>query len=108
MNASAEKCTPVIDRFTVAPIEPIESNTCVSPEFIRLPKSGEKCPHCGLARSTLNNLILPCAENDFKPSVKSHLLRQRGRIRGIRLIDYASLCSFIRSHPYSECGTEAA
>jgi len=67
------------------------------PEFIRLPKSGTPCPHCGLSRSTLNSCILPSAANGYKPPVHSHVLRQPGRLRGIRLIDFESLCAYIRS-----------
>ena len=68
-----------------------------SPEFIRLPK--QRCPFTGLSRSTINRLILPNEENGNQPPVRSHVLRKRGRGKGVRLIDYASLVSFLRSQP---------
>lgn len=68
-----------------------------TPEFLRLPKTGERCPHTGLCRSTLNGLILPSPGNGHKPPVKSHCLRQRGQARGIRLIDTRSLMDYLRS-----------
>ncbi len=76
-------------RVTVAPIEP---------EFLRLPKSSELCPYTGMARSALNELILPTPRNDFKPPVRSFVIRQRGAKTGIRLIDYKSLRGFILQH----------
>ena len=68
----------------------------IRPEFIRLPKAGTACPFTSLSRSTLNTYILPSKENGFKPPVKSYVLRQPGRLKGIRLIDFESLCFFIR------------
>src|SRR5262245_48677427 len=76
----------------IAPV----STVPIRPEFIRLPKTGTVCPHSGLSRSTLNSLILGCAANGYKPPVRSHVLRQHGRLKGIRLIDFESLCSYIR------------
>lgn len=64
-------------------------------EWIRLPKKG-RCPYSGLTRSTLNNLILPCEINGFKPPVRSVSLRKRTQVRGTRLIHYGSLMSYIR------------
>jgi len=66
------------------------------PEFVRLPKPGLQEPYCGLARSKLNELILPTAANKFKPPVKSICLRQRGAKRGIRLIVFDSLMTYLR------------
>jgi hypothetical protein len=71
----------------------------IDPEFIRLPKAGDRCPITGLSRSALNQLILACPANDFKPPVKSFVLRQRGARTGIRLIDHKSLVDHIRAHP---------
>ena len=51
-------------------------------EFLRLPKPGTLDPIYGLCRSTWNNLILPCAANNFKPPIKSVALRKMG----VRLI----------------------
>ena len=86
-----------VDRLFRAPVATSAAEAQVRPEFIRLPKAGTRCPYCSLSRSTLNSYILPCEENGFKPPVKSHVLRQRGKLRGIRVIDFESLCSYIRS-----------
>jgi len=64
------------------------------PEFIRLPKGG-LCPYTGLSRSKLNQLILPCEQNDWKPPVKSVCLRQRGAVKGTRLILLESLLDYL-------------
>ena len=66
------------------------------PEFIRLPKGG-LCPYTGLSRSKLNQLILPCEQNDWKPPVKSVCLRQRGAVKGTRLILLESLLDVLDS-----------
>ncbi len=62
-----------------------------NPEFIRLPKTGERCPHTGLSRTELNCLILPNAKNGHRPPVASVCLRKRGAQRGTRLIIFDSL-----------------
>ena len=65
------------------------------PDWIRLPRAGEKCPYSNLSRSTLNNLILPCKANKNVPPVKSAVVRQKGATRGVRLIHRASLMAYI-------------
>ena len=72
------------------------------PEFIRLPKKG-KCKWTGLSRSKLNQLILPCSQNEFKPPVKSVCLRQRGATKGTRLIVLDSLLNYLYSQLEEEC-----
>jgi hypothetical protein len=69
----------------------------IVPEFIRLPKPGQLCPWTGLSRSKMNELILPCAANDWKPPVKSVSLRKKGSLRGTRLIVYESLVSYLKN-----------
>ena len=81
--------------FIRALIEAVRELTSVKPEFIRLPKSGTRCPHTGLSRSKMNQLVLPCKENDFKPPVESKVLRNRGTIRGTRLIVFDSLMEYL-------------
>jgi len=66
-------------------------------EFIRLPKSGSKCPYTGLSRTSLNWLILPNSDNGFNAPVRSVVFRKQGRSRGIRLIDFDSLCKYLNS-----------
>ena len=85
-----------MERFIHAPIQQVEASTSVKPEFVRLPKSGTRCPYTGLSRSKLNQLVLPCKENDFKPPVESKVLRSRGTIRGTRLIVFDSLINYLR------------
>ena len=84
-----------MDTYTHAPIQAASALTTVKPEFIRLPKSGTRCPHTGLSRSKMNQLVLPCKENDYKPPVESKVLRNRGTIRGTRLIVFDSLMSYL-------------
>jgi hypothetical protein len=72
-------------------------NTTDRPEWIRLPKSGERCALTGLSRSALNELILPSPANNYDPPVKSVSLRKPGQIRGIRLIHAASLSVYLES-----------
>lgn len=68
------------------------------PEFLRLPKSGQRDPLTGLSRSALNALILPTKENSRRPPVKSVVLKSRKSAdRGTRLIDVASLLEYLNS-----------
>ena len=85
---------------TVAPITipPRVVTAPMEPEFRRLPKPGQLDPLTGLARSALNALILPTPQNDFKPPVRSFVLRQKGARTGIRLISWPSLKSYILAH----------
>jgi hypothetical protein len=66
------------------------------PEFLRLPRTGTRCPITGLSRSHLNSLILPCEQNGHKPPVKSVSLRRRGALRGVRLIATHALLEYLR------------
>ena len=63
------------------------------PLYIRLPKPKELCPHTGLSRSALNQLILECPENNWDPPVASLNLVKPGKARGVRLIKWRSLSS---------------
>jgi len=76
------------------------------PEWIRLPKPSTLCPYTGLTRSKMNELILPCRANDFRPPVRSVVLRQRGKVKGVRLVNFDSLIGYIRQQETE--GTEAA
>lgn len=82
--------------MTIAPIN-ASSFFLHRPEFIRLPKSPALCPFSGLTRSKMNELVLPCAANDFRPPVKSISLRKRGQTKAVRLVVYDSLMSHLRS-----------
>jgi len=67
------------------------------PEWIRLPRPGERDRLTGLSRSTLCELAVPGAANDFKPPVKSILIKKRNAQRGIRLINFDSLIEYLRN-----------
>jgi hypothetical protein len=85
---------------TTKPLEvpPRVTTPLTRPEFLRLPSPGELCPHTGMSRSALNELILPTPRNGNKPPVKSFCLRQKGAKTGIRLVSYDSLTGYIRAH----------
>lgn len=65
------------------------------PEWLRLPAPGRRCPYTGLSRTTLNELILGNEKNERRPPVRSVMMKKRGALRGIRLIDYDSLMQFL-------------
>ncbi len=76
------------------------STSIIRPEWLRLPKSGQRCPISGFSRSALNAAILPNKANGYKPlvlsrSVKSHKLASRGQ----RLVNVASLLAYIEAQP---------
>lgn len=70
----------------------------IPPEFIRLPKPGARCPHTGLSRTTLFQLIVPSKANDFRPPVRS-IYRKASKYatRGLRLVNYRSLIDHLHS-----------
>ena len=83
-------------------MESSETNPADDPEhvpgeplYIRLPPQGQKCPHSGLTRSKLNELILPTPRNNFRPLVKSLNSCPPGKERGVRLIIWASLKAYL-------------
>jgi hypothetical protein len=81
------------------PVPPLPARaTTVYPETIRLPKTGTTCPWTGLSRSAMNQLVLPCRQNNFRPPVRSYCLRQRGSKTGIRLVSFDSLINYILQH----------
>jgi len=65
------------------------------PDYIRLPKPGQRCPKTGMTRSALNGLILPNARNNYQPPVESRSLRRRGDGKGTRLIVWHSLKEYL-------------
>lgn len=74
----------------------LEQTEIARPEYLRLPRPGARCSLTGLSRSTLCELAVPCLANEFKPPVKSLVIKKRGAIRGIRLINYDSLLDHLR------------
>jgi hypothetical protein len=73
------------------------SEASTRPIFIRLPRAKTRCSYTGLSRTSLNELVVPCAANDFAPPVRSYVKKKRGAARGIRLVDLGSLLSYLRS-----------
>lgn len=72
----------------------------VRPEWLQLPKSGQRCPISGLSRSALNTVILPNKGNGYKPQVLSRSIKSHKHAsRGVRLVNVASLLEFIESQP---------
>ena len=90
----------MVKHFTIGSPETVPVN--IKPEFVRLPKVGTLCPHTGLTRAKMNELVLPCEANQFKPPVHSVSLRRPGQLKGVRLVDYASLIAYLRSFAIPE------
>ena len=65
--------------------------TSPRPEFIRIPRGKELCPHTGFTRTGLYRLTVPCKANNFKPAVPAKCLRKSGNLRGIWLIPFEPL-----------------
>ena len=83
--------------YTTDPLA-IAVQTQVAPEYMRLPKAGERDPLFGLSRTVLNELVLPCKRNQGRPPVRSVVLRRRGARTGLRLIDLDSLRGYLGQH----------
>jgi hypothetical protein len=80
----------------------------VWPEYVRLPPPGELDPLFGLTRSYLNLLILPSKENDFRPPVRSSVLRQPNAKTGVRLVNVASLRAYVKNQTASRARRRAS
>ncbi len=74
----------------------------VPPAYIRLPATGARCPHSSLARSALDALTRAQELNNYKPPVKSKILKIAGQKSGVRLIDYKSLMAYLNALPDEE------
>ena len=69
----------------------------VLPEYVPLPSAKETEFYSGLKRGALNQLVLACKANQFRPPVKSVSLRRPGCMKGKRLILLASLLGYLRT-----------
>lgn len=58
-------------------------------EFFRLPAPGKRDPHFGLSRGWYYKAA-------GSGEIKMVALRQRGALRGVRLVAYDSVCDYIR------------
>lgn len=67
------------------------------PIWLRLPKKGSRCKITGLSRTTLTELCVPSRVNQFKPPVRSVVVKQPHAQRGIRLIFAASLLAHLEN-----------
>ena len=67
-------------------MNPLETNE----RWIRLPKPGEVCPHTGLKRGAMLNLIKARA-------IKAVSLRQPGRKRGNRMVWLPSVLEYFET-----------
>ena len=79
----------------ITPRNVSEQKELMEPRFIRLPKTGERCPWTGLSRSKMNQLILPSSSNDYLPPVESCSLKTAGAARGARLVLFESLMDYL-------------
>jgi hypothetical protein len=79
-------------KHVIEGLAPLMRNTTfiTQPEFVRVPRVGERCPVCSLPRTKMNQLI----QGPNAP-VKSVVVRQRGTNRGIRLVVVESLLSHL-------------
>ena len=72
-------------------------------EWMRLPKTRNRCPVTGLSRTSLVELL-----DERDPSTGDFLILQytkkrHGKQRGIRMIHKASLLAFLRSRAEEQC-----
>ena len=67
--------------------------------WLRLPSPRSRCPLSGLSRTTLTELVMPCARNSFRPPVEARVLKRKGARRGIVLIRRASLLAYLADLP---------
>ena len=65
-----------------------DSRGSVPPQYIRPPLPGQHCPHSGLGRAMLYQLVK-------EGKVEAVVMRRPGAKRGITLISYASLMAHL-------------
>ena len=70
----------------------------VIPEWIRIPRSGERCPYFGLTKPYYHWLLR-------SEKVKSKMIRQPSKESGIRLINYASVKAYLEAIPEDQEAT---
>lgn len=67
--------------------------------WIRLPRPGTRCPVSGLSRSSLAELVRPCARNGYRPPVEARMLRRKGSTRGVLLVSRPALVEYLNALP---------
>ena len=76
--------------MNVMPLSPTTTETAPQRvEFFRLPPPGKRDPHFGLSRGWYYKAA-------GSGEIKMVALRQRGALRGVRLVAYDSVCDYIR------------
>ena len=70
--------------------------------WLRLPRPGTRCPVSNLSRSTLAELVRPCARNNFSPPVAARVLKRRDARRGVLLVSRESLLGYLNDLPLPE------
>jgi hypothetical protein len=75
------------------------------PPYVRLPKPKERCPYTSFSRTTLVELCVPTAANNFRPPVRALCIKTtatkkrgkpaRAKKRGIYLIPTAKLFAYL-------------
>ncbi len=70
------------------------------PEFIRLPDNGERCSVTGMSRTWLIERIRDSRK--YGTAIKVHHIRSKGALRGVVLIDRASLVAWLAEHDEPE------
>jgi hypothetical protein len=76
----------------------------IFPDYVLLPKPGQKCPWTNLNRSELKFLIESSVENRFQPPVRSYFVRKFGAKTGYRVVDLNHLISYLSSRHNSSSG----
>ena len=66
-----------------------------NPEYISIPRTRTKCPHSGLSRSGIYNLIRPTKANGHKVVVASTVVRLPGKSRGRRMYHRRSMLDYL-------------
>ena len=77
-------------------------------EWIRLPADGEKCPHSGLNRSSLNEILNETDPETGEKLVLSSVKIKEGAKRGIKLINRQSLLDYLNKQAESQNGLSFA
>lgn len=96
MNASVTKAVEDLSLIRGVQVLVCPPNV-ITPDFIRFPRSGERCPVSGMPRGTLRDCI---AASGGKVTVR--VVRRNGATRGVLLIDRQSLVDYLHSLPVAD------
>ena len=66
------------------------------PPLLRLPRPGGRCPYTSLPRTSLVEIVAPCARNRYRPPVPVAPLKRNERVRrGVYLIPAERLFRYL-------------